>query len=65
MACAEFPTAGLTPNVSTHTVDGVTYLWTGEVWEILASIPKAKSPDGTLYELTPPNGGGAATWTAV
>lgn len=26
---------------------------------------RVQSPDGTLYELTPPNGGGAATWTAV
>lgn len=25
----------------------------------------AKSPDGTRYKLTPPNGGGAATWVAV
>ncbi|GAB2984031.1 hypothetical protein GCM10027049_21970 [Mucilaginibacter puniceus] len=25
----------------------------------------AKSPDGTIYKLTPPNGGGAATWVAV
>jgi hypothetical protein len=24
-----------------------------------------KSPDGTRYKLTPPNGGGAATWVAV
>ncbi len=25
----------------------------------------ARSPDGTQYKLTPPNGGGAATWVAV
>lgn len=25
----------------------------------------AKSPDGTFYKLTPPNGGGAASWVAV
>lgn len=35
-----------------------------EIFGISKALVMA-SPDGTRYKLTPPNGGGAATWTAV
>lgn len=31
----------------------------------LSNPLQKRSPDGTLYELTPPDGGGAATWTNI
>jgi len=33
MACVDFPSTGLVPNVTTFEVDNVIYLWTGIAWE--------------------------------
>lgn len=33
MACADFPSTGLVPGVTTHVVGDVTYRWDGTVWE--------------------------------
>lgn len=33
-----FPTTGLTPNVTTYTYSGLTWLWTGSVWQSVGSV---------------------------
>jgi hypothetical protein len=33
-----FPTSGLTPNVTTYTYSGLTWLWTGSVWQSVGSV---------------------------
>ena len=33
MACVDFPSTGLVPNVTTFQVDNIIYLWTGIAWE--------------------------------
>ena len=33
MACIDFPSTGLVPNVTTFEVDNVIYMWTGIAWE--------------------------------
>jgi len=39
MSCTDFPSTGLTPNVTTHTVGSVTYRWTGVAWESQVNVP--------------------------
>ena len=39
MTCTYFPSTGLIPNVTTHTVGNIIYFWTGVVWESQANIP--------------------------
>jgi len=33
-----FPTSGLTENVTTYTCGGLTWLWTGSVWQSVGSV---------------------------
>jgi len=33
-----FPTSGLTANVTTYTYGGLTWLWTGSVWQSVGSV---------------------------
>jgi len=33
-----FPTTGLTPNVTTYTYSGLTWLWTGSVWQSVGTV---------------------------
>jgi len=39
MSCTDFPSAGLIPNVTTHTVGNITYIWTGIAWESQVNVP--------------------------
>ena len=39
MSCTDFPSTGLIPNVTTHTVGNITYIWKGSVWESQVNIP--------------------------
>ena len=52
MACAEFPTAGLTPDVSTHIVDGISYTWSGELWELTSINQEAIDSNIDRVDLT-------------
>lgn len=42
-----FPTTGLTPNVTTYTFDGRTWLWTGSVWRSVGTAQGMAGPQGT------------------
>ena len=53
MSCTDFPSTGLIPNVTTHSVGSITYVWTGEVWESQINVPTDESrviPFSTLDE---------------
>jgi len=39
MSCTDFPSSGLIPNVTTHTVGNITYIWTGIAWESQVNVP--------------------------
>ena len=39
MSCTDFPSTGLIPNVTTHTVGNITYIWTGIAWESQVNVP--------------------------
>ena len=39
MAAYDFPTEGLVPNVTTHTIGERTWIWTGIGWEISSPVP--------------------------
>jgi hypothetical protein len=39
MSCTNFPSTGLIPNVTTHTVGNITYIWTGIAWESQVNVP--------------------------
>ena len=44
MSCTDFPSTGLIPNVTTHSVGSITYVWTGEVWESQINVPVFAGP---------------------
>ena len=41
-----FPTTGLTPNVTTYTYSGRTWLWTGTVWQSVGTVTGAQGLQG-------------------
>ena len=42
-----FPTTGLTPNVTTYTYDGLTWIWTGAVWQSVGTAQGVQGAQGT------------------
>jgi len=42
-----FPTTGLTPNVTTYTYGGLTWLWTGSVWQSVGTVQGVNGAQGT------------------
>ncbi len=43
MSCTDFPSTGLIPNVTTHSVGSITYVWTGVAWESQVNVPVGES----------------------
>lgn len=42
-----FPTTGLTPGVTTYTYSGLTWLWTGDVWQSVGTVQGVNGAQGT------------------
>ena len=48
-----FPTTGLTPNVTTYTYSGHTWLWTGTVWQSVGTTTGAQGVQGVQGVIGP------------